>query len=194
MGVLDVMDASLRWDVAAGDPLQLAGKLKSSSFETQYEPVPVTDAHAACASRVSIGFAAYTLKTEKGTREHGCTKRDDWAYVPFVRSNREVPCVLHIKQLLHVSSDVMGWEGSAAKIASGVLYEGKAVTGPGFVTQYNEDTTFGAIQFPTMIRFDPRQGYKWAIHISQIACPVVMSRLTSSVAECVTICKTGFHG
>lgn len=187
------MAASNRWPIN-GD-LELGGKLLEEHFDIPAGAAGLGGAPAKAweVDCVSINWGSVKVRTTGSAR----TSKIDWlVYVPFVRGDREEPCLLRIKQLLVIRDDSaqIGWQGGWAKLAVGTLYEARALHGPGFVTAYNEDVAQGPIAFPSVLRADLAAGYDWAIHISQIACSVRITRMTDAVVEGVTVQKTGFHG
>jgi hypothetical protein len=192
MKCLDTMAYSRRHDLPHDDPMLLAGKLTSDMFE--YTDVESERASAWYVNSASIGWAAYTVRTQAGTVARNRTTVENWAYVPFHRHRQPCHCILNIQQLLLVRAEGMGWEQDRAKIVTGTLHEARVLAGPGCVQQYNDDADIGALQLPTLLRANPANGYLWAVHVHQIACPVVVTQLTEEIVDCATIQKTGFHG
>jgi len=137
------------------------------------------------------------VRTETGSTSHARTKTDFFVYVPFMKKNGQNPCVMHVTQLLLVKKAGMGWLDDEARIAVGTLYDDLRVgTGAGLETEYNDDPTAGACTVPRVLWgkvANMAKGYKWAIHLRQVNCPVVHLHGPTWQAF-ITTHKMGFHG
>jgi len=150
--------------------------------------------HAPCAS---IGNGAAVIRTQAACQSYGRTNCDYYAYVPFMRGRHQDPCVLLVEHLLLVKCPNMGWPNDEARLAVGTLFDRLAKRqGAGLETRYNDDPDNGACVVPHVLhatRSRLEAGYKWAVHIRQIHCPVVFLPASESCFW-ITFNKMGYHG
>lgn len=108
--------------------------------------------------------------------------------------------MLEIKQLLRITRHGMGWAMDTARVVDGQMYTytAKVVDGLGLQTAYNDDTSKGVCCVPTQMHVSEAvKGYPWAVHVSQIGCPLVnLKRRNGGARDFFTVHKPkmGFHG
>ena len=180
------------------DASAIAGRLREQHVLTQHrQGVAQCAATTHAADTASIGHGAALVRTIAGSRAYGRKQCEHFAFVPFVRANGSLnACVLEIEQLLLVRCPGMGWPDDTARLATGTLYDAaEVVDGPGHCTVYNDDPRLGACTVPTMLRVpSSSKGYKWAVHLRQVDCPLVCLERQSGARAFFTFHKMGFGG
>lgn len=178
--------------------LVIAGALTSEHVLAQFDRGHRTTlADVKFAHTASIGNGSARVRTVQGSRVQGRTQCEHFVFVPFQRADGTLnACVLKIEQLLLVRCAGQGWDNDTARIAAGVLHDfAHVVEGPGLFTDFNDDCRKGAFVVPTMLRVpNSSRGYKWAVHIRQISCPLVLLERESGAREFFTFNKMGQHG